>query len=223
MAGYYSDKLTAERLEQCYQIAPPRIVQYLEAELTFALSRTHAGDELLDMGCGYGRLMPRLAEKAGMVVGIDTAIASLRMARRRLSSIENCYLFCMDASRTAFADSTFDIVLCLQNGISAFSADRKTLIAEAVRLLRRGGRALFSSYSPQIWSERLDWFRRQAEAGLLGEIDERRTGDGVIVCRDGFRATTVGAEQFEDMVGSLGLRAEISEVDQSSIFCEVCK
>jgi hypothetical protein len=36
------------------------------------------------------------------------------------------------------------------------------------------GLILFSSYSSEIWKERLDWFRKQHQTGLLGEIDEKR-------------------------------------------------
>ena len=53
-----------------------------------------------------------------------------------------------------------------------------------------GGRALFSSYSPKFWEHRLSWFREQADKGLLGAIDEEKTRDGLIVCRDGFVART---------------------------------
>jgi len=219
MPGYYSDKLTADRLEKCYQLAPPRVVQYLEAELAHVLTRIRPGDEVLDMGCGYGRVMPQLAAKAGLVVGIDTSLDSLREAGQRLRGVRNCHIACMDASRTAFADNVFDVVVCIQNGISAFHVDQRALIKESVRICRPGGLALFSSYSVRFWPDRLDWFRRQAKAGLLGEIDEARTGDGVIVCKDGFRATTVDAGQFLKLTAGLDVNAEIIEVDESSLFC----
>lgn len=223
LTGYYSEKLAAERLEQCYRIAPPRIVQYLEAELAHVLARLRPGDEVLDLGCGYGRIMPQLAAVAGMVVGIDTSLVSLLAARKRLNRLKNCYLVCMDAVRTAFAEGVFDVVLCIQNGISAFHVDQRDLVRESVRITRPGGRVLFSTYSAEIWPDRLAWFRLQAKAGLLGEIDEEKTGDGVIVCRDGFRATTVGPERFAELASELEVAVELIEVDSSSLFCEVHK
>lgn len=82
---------------------------------------------------------------------------------------------------------------------------------------------LFSSYSPRIWADRLDWFRVQSGAGLLGEIDESRTGDGTIVCKDGFQASTVGGDEFRALFAKLGLAATIREVDGSSVFARVVK
>jgi hypothetical protein len=86
-----------------------------------------------------------------------------------------------------------------------------------------GGVILFSSYSPKIWEARLEWFREQSRFGLLGKIDEEKTCDGTIVCRDGFRASTVSGEEFVELFGEFGLDASIVEVDESSVFCKVIK
>ncbi len=123
----------------------------------------------------------------------------------------------------AFRAGAFDAVLCVQNGISAFAVDRGRLVGEAVRVTRSGGSILFSSYSPRIWEDRLDWFRAQAREGLIGDIDEERTGDGTIVCTDGFQATTVGGEEFTRLFAQFGLRPTIREVDESSVFAIVSK
>lgn len=61
----------------------------------------------------------------------------------------------------------------------------------------------------------------QAEHGLIGEIDRERTGGGVIVCKDGFQANTVGPDEFQGLCSSLGVRPRIEEVDGSSLFCEI--
>jgi hypothetical protein len=48
-----------------------------------------------------------------------------------------------------------------------------------------------------------------------------RFGCGVIVCKDGFRATTTDAESFRKLSGVLKLVPNIVEVDGSSLFCEI--
>jgi len=132
-------------------------------------------------------------------------------------------VFLMDACRMGFGSGVFDCVFCVQNGISAFGVDKRRLVGEAVRVAKDGGVVLFSSYSPKVWDARLEWFRRQSRFGLVGEIDEERTCDGTIVCKDGFRATTVGGDEFVELFGELGLDASIVEVDESSIFCKIVK
>jgi 2-polyprenyl-6-hydroxyphenyl methylase/3-demethylubiquinone-9 3-methyltransferase len=221
MSGYYDERLAAERLRQCYEIAPPRVRQYLEAEVRHVLTRVHPGDRVLELGCGYGRVMKRLTGAAGLVVGIDTSAASIAMAQRSLRARSLCRLAVMDAAALGFREASFDVVVCIQNGISAFLVDRRVLAQEALRVTRPGGRVLFSSYAAQFWEARLEWFALQAAHGLLGEIDRERTGDGVIVCRDGFRATTVEPEEFAALATDLGVRALIEQVDGSSVFCEL--
>lgn len=221
MADYYKTSLSSERLFRVYEIAPPRIRQYLKAEVDYVIDRIKPGDTVLELGCGYGRILPDLAGNAAMVVGIDTSLESLRFGLERLGTIEDYPLLNMNAIHLGFADHAFDLVTCIQNGISAFHVDEKTLIAESVRVTKPGGRVLFSSYSQKFWPDRLEWFRLQSEAGLLGEIDEEKTGDGVIVCKDGFTATTVGPDEFRSLAGGLGVDCRIMEVDNSSLFCEI--
>ena len=37
MPGYYSEKLSAERLQKVYRVATPRVKQYLAAEIDYVL------------------------------------------------------------------------------------------------------------------------------------------------------------------------------------------
>ncbi|MFH1220255.1 MAG: methyltransferase domain-containing protein [Candidatus Eisenbacteria bacterium] len=221
MSGYYTENLAAERLRRVYEIAPPRIRQYLDAEVAHVVGRIRPGDTVLDLGCGYGRVLARLAAKAGRVVGIDTSLASLQMGQGLLGRCGNCRLICMDAARLGFRNHAFDLVACVQNGISAFHCDERQLVGEAVRVTRPGGAVLFSTYSPKFWDDRLKWFALQSEAGLLGEIDNARTGDGVIACKDGFTGRAVKPERFFALAADLGVDATILEIDESSIFCEI--
>lgn len=221
MSDYYSNKLSAERLVRVYEIAPPRVRQYLEAEVEHVMERINPSDAVLELGCGYGRILPGLARKVNSVVGIDTSHASLKLGREKLKRISNCHLLNMDAIQLAFADRVFDVVICIQNGISAFHVDPRNLIRESIRVTKPNGIVLFSSYSDKFWDTRLEWFRLQSEEGLLGEIDSEKTGNGTIVCRDGFTATTVGREEFLSLVDRIDVDTRIVEVDKSSLFCEI--
>jgi 2-polyprenyl-6-hydroxyphenyl methylase/3-demethylubiquinone-9 3-methyltransferase len=223
MSDYYAEKLAAERLQKCYAIAPQRTRQYLRAEMDFVLSRIKPGDSVLDLGCGYGRTLAELAAQAGSVTGIDYAAASIAMAERTVKGIPNIMLKKMDAARLLFKDDCFDVVLCIQNGISAFHRDQKNLIREALRVCRPDSLVMFSTYSKKFWPHRLEWFKLQAAAGLLGAIDDEKTGNGVIVCHDGFTATTVSPEQFRQLCAGLSATLTLSEIDESSLFCELRK
>ncbi len=221
MQGYYEKKLSAERLKKCYEIASPRVRQYFASELSHVLGKIDPRDKVLDLGCGYGRILPELAQKAGMVVGIDNSNASLILAQETIEGLSNCLLIETDAVQLSFIINTFDVVICIQNGLSAFHVDQKELIKESIRVTKPGGTVLFSSYSDKFRDHRLEWFQKQADAGLLGEIDYEKTRDGLIVCKDGFKATTVRPSQFLALTSDLDVEVKIVEVDESSIFCEL--
>jgi ubiquinone/menaquinone biosynthesis C-methylase UbiE len=221
MPGYYAKKLAAERLRACYELAPPATRAYLEGEIGFVVSRITPADDLLELGCGYGRVLRQLLPHARSVWGIDSSEESLRLARDLVGPARACRLAAMDAGGLAFAGASFDRVICIQNGISAFAVDPRALFREAVRVARRGGRVLFSSYAERFWPHRLEWFEAQAAAGLIGEIDRLATGDGVIVCRDGFRSTTTRPADFRELAASVGLELRIVEVGGASLFCEL--
>jgi len=221
MNKYYSQKLSAERLRLCYELAPPRVKQYLEAEIEFVLDRLNPSSIVLELGCGYGRVLQRLAAKAKKVVGIDTSHESLILAKKMMRRGAKYHLAEMNAVELGFNDGQFDVVVCIQNGISAFKVDERELVQEAMRVTRSGGKTFFSSYAERFWEERLAWFKIQAEHGLVGEIDYDKTGDGVIVGKDGFRATTMTPDGFLALTSELGVIPQITEVDGSSVFCEI--
>jgi len=216
--SYYREKLAGEALERCYQVGSARVQRYLRAEMDFVVAHVHPGDVVLDLGCGYGRTLADLAGAARLVVGIDTSPESLALAAARLRSLPNLLLACMDAARLAFVDATFDVVVCVQNGIAAFGVDRRALVHEAWRVLRPGGLAIFSSYSDKFWDDRLAWFEAQAAAGLIGSIDRRRSGGGVIVCSDGLVLGAVRPEEFAPLVAGLDAEVASVEVDGSCWF-----
>lgn len=221
MSDYYSSKLSAERLRISYELASPRVRHYLNAEVDYILQKIKPNDFILELGCGYGRVLNKLGNKSVNVYGIDLSYESLKYGREQFLSSDHFLLFQMNAQKLGFISHQFDIVICIQNGISAFGLNPQLLIKEALRVTKPGGSLLFSSYSQKFWDERLRWFQTQAEMGLIGEIDYGRTGEGIIICIDGFKASTFSSLDFEKTVMDIGLEFILTEVDDPSIFCEI--
>ncbi len=218
--AYYDEKLAGRRLQRCYEVAQPRVRQYLQAEIDHLRRRLRPTDQVLELGCGYGRVIFELLGAAAAFVGIDSAAESIQLAGELTPPGAPCEFLAMDATALAFADDAFDVVLCVQNGVSAFRVDQVALVREARRVCRPGGRLIFSSYAAAFWDHRLRWFELQSEAGLLELIDRHATGDGVIVCQDGFRSEYVSPEGFSALWQAVGLPPQVTEVDGSVVFCE---
>lgn len=222
MTNYYSEKLNASFLQRCYETAPERVKQFLEAEIKFILSKVNFNDIALDLGCGYGRVSVRLLEKAQKVFGIDISGKNIDLAKRLFQNDALIFLE-MNAISLDFPNDFFDLTLCIQNGISAFKADPEKVLAESVRVTKSGGKILFSTYSSKFWCERLKWFELQANQGLIGEIDYNLTKDGTIVCKDGFRAITFSESDFVSLASTFNIQGNFYEVDDSTLFFEIIK
>lgn len=221
MSNYYSEKLNSGKLFQVYDTAIPRIRQYLDAEIDFVRSSLTGTESVLELAAGYGRIMKELAPRCSAILGIDISEDSVLHGREFLRNCPNASLLTMDVHNLSF-DRGYDVILCLQNGLSAMKATHST-IESILRFLNPGGSAFFSTYSSRFWGCRLAWFREQAGKGLLGEIDAEKTGDGVIICKDGFTATTHTPEDFEEIGKRVGLPYRIVEVDESSLFLIIRK
>lgn len=131
MSDYYSSHLSSDRLRRCYELASSEVRSYLQAESDYLLGLPESRGCVLELGCGYGRVLVALGRQARTLIGIDTSLASLTKARESTNALIN-----MDASCLAFPAATFDLVACVQNGLSAFRADPRRLVEEALRMNR---------------------------------------------------------------------------------------
>ena len=98
--------------------------------------------DLLDIGCGHGRILKLLASRARRVVGVDIDSDARRYARAEmlLAGIENSTLRKGDMYELPFADGDFDTIIL--DEVLGNSEDPAAVLREARRLLRPGGRLL---------------------------------------------------------------------------------
>lgn len=216
MNNYYADKLNSQSLFRVYETDISRVKQYLDEEIDFVRKKLSGTERVLEMAAGYGRIVKELAPYCDSIIGMDISAENVELGKEYLKDNPNASMVTMDAHVMAF-DGTFNVILCLQNALSAMRSNT-SVIDHIIKLLAPGGTAYFSSYSAKFWEWRLKWFEEQADKGLLGEIDYDQTKDGVIVCKDGFRAITHSLEQLGEIGEIIGLPYQIEEVDESSIF-----
>ena len=114
----------------------------------FALLDAHlASAELLDLGVGGGRTTAHLAPRVRRYVALDYSPAMIDAAKRRFAGFD--YAFVLgDARALTFGDATFDVALFSHNGLDYVDHDdRLRVLAEVRRVLRPGGRFVFSTHN----------------------------------------------------------------------------
>ena len=97
MSNYYSKQLNSSKLQKCYEVAPARIKQFLEAEIKFVLDKINPNDKVLDLGCGYGRVAIKLLKKTNNVIGIDISKENIKLAKEITSNQKTAQFYEMNA------------------------------------------------------------------------------------------------------------------------------
>jgi SAM-dependent methyltransferase len=106
-----------------------------------------AGLDVLELGCGDARWSVHLARGGARVVALDQSRGQLRHARSLLDrTSSDVALLCASAEAIPLAADTFDLVLC-DHGAMSF-CDPEMAVPEVARLLRDGGRLVFSHTTP---------------------------------------------------------------------------
>jgi SAM-dependent methyltransferase len=110
------------------------------------------GDALLDVGCGDGEVIARVADRYSAIVGADISPAVVREAARQRGAVARWIV--LDASRTLpFSDGSFSAIVSLSTLQYLF--DPSAFLREARRLLRPGGRLLVETPNMAYFPQRL--------------------------------------------------------------------
>jgi SAM-dependent methyltransferase len=125
------------------------------------------GERVLDVACGTGNAALLAAAAGADVTGLDAASRLIDVARARAASGAGAAATFVvgDALALPFDDGAFDVVLSVFGII--FAPDAERALAEVVRVLRPGGRALLSVWLPEGAIDRMVTVlaRGVAEAG----------------------------------------------------------
>jgi len=118
-----------------------------------ALERAGSPQRLLDMGCGFGKSTKPFYEalQAAEVEAIDLSAPCLRLAARDAGAAgaQRIRFRQMDATRTDFADQSFDLVTSTMLLHELPPAAVERALAEAHRLLRPGAAMVHLDFLPR--------------------------------------------------------------------------
>jgi len=120
------------------------------AELFVEHGQLAPGRRALELGCGTGVFLERVARSGATIHGLDLSEDLLEKARTRTSRLDNVVLDRGNAEATPYPDAHFDVVY----GSSVLHhLHLDAALAEARRVLRPGGLAVFAEpniLNPQV-------------------------------------------------------------------------
>lgn len=118
-----------------------------DLERLLAVAAPRGNERTLDLGCGVGHTLRRVAPLVAFAVGADATLEMLQAGRASVVSAPNAAFAQSDATALPFADATFDLVTCRL--AAHHFTDAASAFREVARVLRRGGRfVLVDNYAP---------------------------------------------------------------------------
>ena len=115
------------------------------AESLCAFAGVTGDDRVLDVGTATGNVAITAARRGAAVSAVDITPRMLELAQERVVDLDIDFRL-GDAEDLPFVDRTFDVVL---SACGAWFAPRPdVMVAEAMRVLRPGGRIAFANFTP---------------------------------------------------------------------------
>jgi SAM-dependent methyltransferase len=129
-------------------------------------------DEVLVIGCGYGREMARLDNMGTKVWGLDKNASMLFYGYydylKNHDTLKN-RLYNMNAANIEWKAAEFDWAVWIQNGLFGVYEDKRTILREMMRVSRKG--IIISTFHPAMLEERKRWLAKHNETGEILHID----------------------------------------------------
>ncbi|MBA4067837.1 MAG: hypothetical protein C0501_29885 [Isosphaera sp.] len=143
------------------------------ADVAFCEATFPTPGRLVDLGCGTGRLCARFAAKGYDCVGVDLSDEMLAKARENAPAVTWVKANLVDLSE--LPAGSFDYAACLFStlGMVRGAENRATVVANAFRLLRPGGRFVLHAHNRyfrglgrgRVWGQRWKTWLGRADAG----------------------------------------------------------
>ncbi len=111
-------------------------------ELEHILQIINKKQNILDLGCGYGRITAPLAKKGYKIEGIDLVPTLIKEARKNAKEQKIKIIFKIgDMRELPYKNDSFDVILCLWSAFNELTikSDQIRTIKDMLRILKKGG------------------------------------------------------------------------------------
>jgi SAM-dependent methyltransferase len=165
--SYLHDEALARRYDAELADCP-----LLTVDVQFAERHFDRPGWLLDLGCGTGRLLLHFAKRGYGVMGVDLSEEMLKVAatKARAAGLRVSLLQENLVELNGTVGGRFDYAACLFStlGLIAGAGHRRRVVANAFRLLRRGGKFVL-----HVHNRAFSFWDPQGRRWLLGDLWRR--------------------------------------------------
>ena len=140
--------------------APKLIQEFLDGEIKFISEYIKPDSSILEIGCGYGRLLKILSKKSKQLVGIDFSKRMVELSKQNLKEEQNVSIQLMEADKLTFKNDFFDYVVCLDNSFGNMPKIELDVLKEMKRVCKKGGEIILSVFSENAKDVQIENYER---------------------------------------------------------------
>ena len=201
------------------QYQTERIREYMELEEKFILRTFKDVDTVLDVGCGEGRYLRKLAPIVGKITGIDFSEQLVALAKKSTSNLDNVTIILGSAEHLpTLVQETFTYGLLAWNTIGNIPQELHQCIFENLAKLVEE-KIFISTYqcSPAVMDERLRYYAKTDFK--VESID----GNQVILEGGLHCANAYPLSYFQDLLESIGFSLKTNDFGFVGVMIEGTK
>jgi ubiquinone/menaquinone biosynthesis C-methylase UbiE len=192
-------------LENAINRPSPALKRFLEAEIDFIKKHLDCNHSVLEIGCGFGRVLEIISGKARAVTGIDFSDTLLKQAKEKLAKKDNIDLHNMEAHRLKFDDCTFRCTMCMENTFGNMPEIALDVLKEMKRVTKKGGQIILSVYSEAAKDMQLENYNLVKLTNITESANAIQTDEGLYSRR-------FTKDELKELFRSIGLECEITQL-----------
>lgn len=159
--------------------APELIQEFLDGEIRFITKHIKPYSSILEIGCGYGRLLRILAKNSKNVIGIDFSKKMIESSRENLKNLKNVDVILMNADNLSFKDNSFDYVVCLDASFGNMPKIEQKSLNEMKRVCKKDGEIIISVFSENAKNTQIENYRRIGLKEIKDDGNAIHTSEGL--------------------------------------------
>lgn len=199
--------------------SPPALIEtVVQADVDYIIKKLSHDLDVLEVGCGFGRLVEELSKISKNVIGIDFSETQLSEARKKVGHLPNVELHNMHAEQLGFPNDTFDVVVCLNSSLGNMPGIETEVVKEMVRVAKPGGLIVVHVFAntPALKEAQFANYRR------LNLVNIQDHGDAVVT-DEGFYSRRFSKQDLEELFAGAGLAPTIVQETLGSFLVEARK
>jgi len=185
--------------------------EYFDYEYEYLKNNLSKNILALDIGCGDGRTIKKLAKYTKKFIGIDNDEIAVTDSKKFLGKISNTEIILEDAENTDFKDKTFDLIFTGLTFVN-FNTSREKILKEIKRILNDEGKFIFS-----IYNEKALKFREKAYNKVNAKYDIINIKKSSVILKHGnVLSEQFTKEEIKEILDKNGF--EIEEIREGKIY-----